>query len=791
MSEQEGMFSTEFGYTLEAAIREAVKRRHMFFCVEHLLFAMLFDDVIVEILDGCGGDVPELRRELERFFEQLSQEGTADQDSASEINPLQTPAVRRVLHRAITQVLSSGKKIVTAPDVLVGMYSEEDSHARFALERQSITKLDVLNFISHGVSKDGDEQDFLNAIEAGEPLQSEGPEDESNSGEAATPKERSVLLKFTENLTAQAQAGELDPIIGRDAEIERALKVLARRQKNNPLFLGEPGVGKSAMAAAIAQRLVGGDVPEALQGAELFSLNMGSVVAGTKFRGEFEERLKQIVTELSKHKRAILFIDEIHTLVGAGATGSGSMDAANLLKPALASGKLRCMGSTTHEDFKKSFEKDRALSRRFSIIDLPEPSVSETIQVLEGLKSRFEEHHAVRYTNKAIEAAAELSSRYITDRFLPDKAIDVIDEAGAANNLLPKAKRKKALSEKEIEAVVSAIARVPVKSVSAQDAELLKSLEPNLSRRVFGQDTAVQSIVMAIKRSRANLRPENRPIGSFLFAGPTGVGKTELAKALAAELGVHFHRFDMTEYMEKHAVSRLIGAPPGYVGYEEGGQLTDLVRKHPHAVILLDEIEKAHEDIYNILLQVMDDALLTDSHGKKADFRNTIIIMTTNAGSEKSAAIGFGKLQADTNREGAIKRLFKPEFRNRLDEVIYFNPLPNETIRKIVDKFISEMERQLSDREISFELSDEARDWLAEKGFDPLLGARPMVRLIQREIKDKLADEILFGQLKSGGKVKIARGEEGLGFTIAPKTNTPAPPVRGRKAVRQSEPVKS
>lgn len=789
MTNEEGMFSTEFAYTLEAAIREAVKRGHAFFCIEHLLYALLFDDQIVEILESCGGDIEEIRRDIEGFFEQLDNETSQDAEqepsNKNQADPVQTPAVRRVLHRAITQVLSSGKKAVSGPDVLVGMYSEDDTHAKYALERQNITKLDVVNFISHGITKRS-EDDFLQALEDNDPEDDLGAEASHGSSDRSSGS-KGILQKFTEDLTAQARAGELDPIIGREAEIERALKVLARRQKNNPLFLGEPGVGKSAMAAAIAQKLVSGDVPDALKGASLFSLNMGAVVAGTKFRGEFEERLKQLVTELIKHRKAILFIDEIHTLIGAGATGSGSMDAANLLKPALSSGKLKCIGSTTHEDFKKSFEKDRALSRRFSVIDLAEPSVEETVQVLKGLKSRFEEHHAVKYSEAALTAAAELASRYINDRFLPDKAIDVIDEAGAANNLLPVPKRKKTLSEKEIETVVSAMARVPVKSVSAQDSELLRSLEPNLKQRVFGQDKAVESIVMAIKRSRASLRPENRPIGSFLFAGPTGVGKTELAKALASELGVPFHRFDMTEYMEKHAVSRLIGAPPGYVGYEEGGQLTDLVRKHPHAVILLDEIEKAHEDIYNILLQVLDDALLTDSHGKKADFRNTVIIMTTNAGSEKAAAIGFGKMQSDTNREGAIKRLFKPEFRNRLDEVIYFNPLPSEVIRRIVDKFILEMEKQLIDRQVTFTLSDAARDWLAEKGFDPLLGARPMVRIIQREVKDKLADEILFGRLKTGGVVELNLEGDGLGFTIK---STPQKPVEKKDRKKRSLLVK-
>jgi len=509
------------------------------------------------------------------------------------------------------------------------------------------------------------------------------------------------------------------------------------------------------MASALAQRIVSGEVPDTLKGAKIYTLNMGSLIAGTRFRGEFEERLRKVIDELSKIERAILHIDEIHTIVGAGATGTGSMDAANLLKPALASGKIRCIGSTTHDDYKKHFEKDRALNRRFSVIDLDEPSIAETVKILEGLKEKFEKHHNVEYSKPALRAAAELSAKHINDMFLPDKAIDVIDEAGAANKILPSKKRKKKLTEREIEKVVSAIAKVPIKNISGSDETTLKNLEAELMKIVFGQDKAVRSVALAIKRSRANLKGDGRPMGSFLFAGPTGVGKTELAKALSQVMSVPFHRFDMSEYMEKHSVARLIGAPPGYVGYEEGGILTDLVRKQPYAVVLFDEIEKAHEDVYNILLQVMDDAILTDTHGKKADFRNVIIIMTTNAGSEKAHSLGFGNLHSGDNREKAVKRMFKPEFRNRLDETIYFTSLPPEVIGMIVDKFIGELEAQLKERRVTFSLSDEAREWLTKKGFDPILGARPMDRLIQKEIKDPLADEILFGKLKKGGAVKI------------------------------------
>lgn len=756
------MFSTELSYLIEAAYREATKRHHAYFSVEHLLYALLFDDRVEEIITSCGGNIEKLKIDIHDYFENELEKipVVVEGESAA---PEQTTACQRVLQRCIVQARSSGKDKISPEDLLVAIVSAEETHASFFLREQEITRLNIIEYISHGAKKDPKVKTQELAFEE------EDSDDESDEKELRTERKkqkRSYVEKFTENLTAAAKEGKLDPIVGRELEVERAIKILARRQKNNPLFIGDPGVGKTSLAHAIAQKIVSGDVPELLHDAQIYSLHVGTLVAGTKYRGEFEERLKYIVEELSRTKGAILFIDEIHQIVGAGATGTGSMDAANLLKPALQSGTLRCIGSTTYEDYKKSIEKDRALSRRFSLIDIPEPTIDETIKILEGLRERFEIFHKVKFTPAALKAAVNLSVRYITGRFLPDKAIDVIDEAGASNSLLPPSKRKKSIGEKEIESIVSAIARVPVRTVSFSDADSLKDLEGRLKKKVFGQDSAVESIAKAVKRSRANLTQDNKPIGSFLFAGPTGVGKTELAKALAHELGVQFHRFDMTEYMEKHAVSRLLGAPPGYVGYEEGGQLTDLVRKHPYAVVLLDEIEKAHEDIYNILLQIMDDAVVTDAQGKKADFRNVIVIMTTNAGSEKSASIGFGDSVKQGAREEAVKRLFKPEFRNRLDETIYFNPLPKEVIGSIVDKFIRELEKQLSERKITFALSDEARSWLAERGFDSVMGARPMNRLIQREIKDALADEILFGKLQKGGEVKIAVKEEKLFFNF-------------------------
>ena len=763
------MFSNDLAYTLEAAFREAAQRSHAYLCIEHLLFALLHDPKVADIIRHCGGDVEEMKRDIEKFFAENIEKIDTDADAQTLPQPTQTPAVQRLFQNALLQVHSSGRDLVEAKDILVALFNEKDSHALYYLKKQDITKLDLINYIAHGVSKYGAIED--KSSESDEDLETIGPEsddeaddDDEEDDERRGRRSTKVLKTLTEDLTELARQGKIDPVIGREKEIDRTLKVLSRRQKNNPLFIGDPGVGKTAMAHAIALKIVSGSVPESLRDAQIFSLNMGNLVAGTKFRGDFEDRLRKVVKELETLPNPILFIDEIHTMVGAGAAGSGSMDAANLLKPALAAGKIRCMGSTTYEDYKKSFEKDRALSRRFSIIELVEPSIEETIKIIEGLKEKFETHHKVKYSKGAIRSAAELSAKHITEKFLPDKAIDVIDEAGATNRMLQKSKRKKTLTETDIEHVVSLIARVPVKSVSKTDTILLKSLAPNIQQRVYGQDKAVEAITRAIKRSRASLKANNKPVGSFLFAGPTGVGKTELAKALAAELGVAFHRFDMSEYMEKHAVARLIGAPPGYVGYDEGGLLTDLVRKQPYAVLLFDEIEKAHEDIFNILLQIMDEATLTDSHGKKADFRNIVIIMTTNAGSEKAAAIGFGKAQAGANHEQAIKKLFKPEFRNRLDEIIHFEPLPSEVVEKIVDKLVKELEEQLAERKVTFALSKDARAWLAQKGFDALLGARPMARLIQKEIKDPLADEILFGKLQNGGKVRIELEGEKLKF---------------------------
>ncbi|MCB0329567.1 MAG: AAA family ATPase, partial [Bdellovibrionales bacterium] len=659
------MFSTELGYTLEAAWREASSRQHAYFTLEHLLLALISDPEVNTILKKCGGDLSEIKKDLENFMESHIEMATGS--DAERADPIQTPAVQRVLQRAIIHMHSSGKKVITAAEVLVALFSEDDSHAVYFLKKQDINRLDVLNYISHGISKVDDEDEDEEDVDLLE-------EDEDGERQKRSRK-GSALKKYTEDLTALAAEGELDPVIGREEEIERTLRVLSRRQKNNPLFLGAPGVGKTVMAHAIAQRIFVGNVPEPLKDAKVYSLHIGSLIAGTKFRGEFEDRIKNVTKELLAQENAILFIDEIHTIVGAGATGTGSLDASNFLKPILSKGKLRCIGSTTDEDYKKFFEKDRALSRRFTTIELEEPSKEVSIQILEGLKERFEEHHDVKFTKAAITAAVELAAKHITDRALPDKAIDVIDEAGAANAIRLPSKRKKQLGEEDIAEVVARMAKVPVKRLAGSDEDKLKNLEMELKAQVFGQDPAVEAIVLAIKRARALLQNESKPMGSFLFAGPTGVGKTELAKALARSLGIHFHRFDMSEYMEKHTVSRLLGAPPGYVGYEEGGQLTDLVKKHPYAVLLLDEIEKAHPDIFNVLLQIMDNAQATDNQGRKTDFRNVIIIMTTNAGSGAAKSIGFGQQSSNDHRDKAIKQLFRPEFRNRLDDTIHFGSL--------------------------------------------------------------------------------------------------------------------
>lgn len=755
------MFNTELTYLLDAAIKEAVQRRHTFFCAEHILFALLFDPQIEQALDALAVDRSKLQQSLVSFFnDELEQAPTEQQD----IEPLQTPQARRIIQRALIQSRSSGKDLVTPLDMLIAISkeSEEECMASFFLRQQGMTHLELLQYVSHGIAKIPEHE-----LEEARGEHRDSVYEQGGEGAEGQQSPEKVLTTFTEDLTELARDGKLDPIVGRDKEIARAIKILARRQKNNPLFLGDPGVGKTSLAHGIALKIVADDVPEVIKGATIYSLHVGSLVAGTKFRGEFEDRLRKIVQALKKKPRAILFIDEIHQLVGAGATGSGSMDAANLLKPALQSGHLRCIGSTTYEDYKKTFEKDRALSRRFSTIDVVEPTIDETVLILKGLVSHYESFHHVQYSKAALRAAAELSAKHITGRLLPDKAIDVIDEAGASNAILSPSQRKKIISEKEIERVVSLIARVPVTSVTKDDSERLRGLEQRLKGSVFGQDEAVEQVVKAVKRSRASLGNEQKPVGCFLFAGPTGVGKTELAKCLAVELGVPFHRFDMSEYMEKHSVARLVGAPPGYVGYEEGGQLTDLVRKQPYAVLLLDEIEKAHEDIYNILLQVMDDARLTDAQGKLADFKNIILIMTTNAGSEKSATVGFGAQVHRAKNEEAIKKQFKPEFRNRLDEIIYFAPLSEPLLENIVTKFVRELEKQLAERKVTFYLTDAAKHYLAAKGYDPLLGARPMKRLIQREIKDALSEEILFGRLTKGGLVTIDVEADRLDFQIS------------------------
>jgi ATP-dependent Clp protease ATP-binding subunit ClpA len=740
------MITKELQATLELAADEAIKRRHEFLTLEHLLYALLVDKVARDVIYNCGGDLDLLRRDLEDFFKESIQPLPRGVDRY----PEQTAAFERVLNRAMEQAEASSQEKIDGGNILAALFGESHSHAKYLLEKQGITRLDILNYISHGISK---------VDEFGEPLPLGDEEDDEASARAM----RDPLKAFASNLIERAAEGGIDPLIGRVPELERTIQVLCRRRKNNPLYVGDPGVGKTAIAEGLALKIHQNEVPDVLKGAEVYALDMGSLLAGTRYRGEFEMRLKALIGELKKKPGVILFIDEIHTIVGAGAVSGGSMDASNILKPALASGELRCIGSTTHSEYKASFERDRALARRFQIIEISQPSVGDTIQILHGLKSYYEQHHSVKYSDEAVRAAAELSAKYINDRYLPDKAIDVIDEVGAATKLKPVEERPELIAETEVEIVVAKMAKIPPKTVSASDKEKLQNLDSELQAVIYGQDHAIGQLVNAIKLSRSGLANPDKPIGSFLFSGPTGVGKTELAKQLARALGVEFLRFDMSEYMEKHTVSRLIGAPPGYVGFDQGGLLTDAIRRTPYAVLVLDEIEKAHPDLFNILLQVMDHASLTDNNGKKADFRNAILIMTTNAGARELSGkkLGFKQIESGgiggtgSKAQGAIERTFSPEFRNRLDAWIAFEALSPESVRRVVEKFVNELRDQLADKNVTLELTEAGRAWLAEKGFDKLNGARPMGRLIQAKIKEPLANEILFGGLQGGGQVVV------------------------------------
>ncbi|MEZ0310500.1 MAG: ATP-dependent Clp protease ATP-binding subunit ClpA [Myxococcota bacterium] len=749
------MIAKELEATFNLAVDDARRRRHDLVCLEHLLLALLKNDFAVQVLEACGADLKQLERDLEAYLATLD---TVPDDREFEME--QTMSVTRVLRRAAVHVQSSGKKEIDAGDVIAAMYREPESHAVFLLNKQGVTRLDVLEFISHGVSKTGD----LSGVP--DMRRIEGEDDEE--GGSTKPK-GDPLEAFCVDLLKKASEGKIDPLIGRAAELERTIHVLCRRRKNNPVFVGEPGVGKTAIAEGLALAIHEKNVPDLLKDAEVFALDMGSLIAGTKFRGEFEQRLKAVIKAITDRKHAILFIDEIHTIVGAGAVSGGTLDASNILKPALANGELRCIGSTTFKEYQSAFERDRALARRFQKIEVTEPSIEDAIKILKGLKPQYEKHHGVTYTNPALEQAVELSAKYINDRHLPDKAIDVIDEAGAAVRLLPENKRPKNIRPKDIENIVAKIARIPPRTVSTSDKEKLQTLDRDLKLVIYGQDNAIDSLVSAIKLSRSGLGSPQRPVGSFLFSGPTGVGKTELARQLAKIMGVELIRFDMSEYMEKHTVSRLIGAPPGYVGFDQGGLLTDQIIKHPHAVLIFDEIEKAHPDLYNILLQVMDHATLTDNNGRKADFRNVVIIMTTNAGAADAAraGIGFGGGVETKDAKAAIERTFAPEFRNRLDAWISFQHLGEETIKQVVEKFVGELETQLRDKKVTLTLSDKARSWLALKGYDKVNGARPMGRLIDKEVRRKLADEILFGKLQHGGQVKVDVKNDEIALEIA------------------------
>ena len=770
------MLSRNLEQTLHRALAYANERRHEYATLEHLLLALADDQDAIAVLRACGVDLERLKKDLANYLD--NELAGLVSSRGGDAKP--TAGFQRVLQRAAIHVQSSGREEVTGANVLVAMFSERESHAVFFLQEQDMSRLDAVNYISHGVAKVPGRSEGRRVRGAEE----EGGQ--ANAGNNAQSEKggkrgQEALQSYCVNLNKKASQGKIDPLIGRGPEVERTIQILCRRYKNNPLYVGDPGVGKTAIAEGLARKIVNGEVPEVLKNAVIYALDMGALLAGTRYRGDFEERLKAVLAELEAQENAVLFIDEIHTVIGAGATSGGSMDASNLLKPALASGSLRCIGSTTYKEYRNYFEKDRALVRRFQKIDVNEPTPEDAVKILMGLKPYYESHHRVRYTADAIKAAVDLSARYISDRKLPDKAIDVIDEVGAAQMLLPPARRKRTINVKDVEATVAKIARIPPKTVSTDDKAVLQNLDDTLKAAVYGQNQAIDALVSAIKLSRAGLRTPEKPIGSYLFSGPTGVGKTEVARQLAKALGVELKRFDMSEYMERHTVSRLIGAPPGYVGFDQGGLLTDAIDQHPHCVLLLDEIEKAHPDLYNILLQVMDHGKLTDHNGKVVDFRNVILIMTTNAGAADMAkpAIGFKQEMRHGEDEEAITRMFTPEFRNRLDAIVAFARLSPEVIHRVVDKFVAELETQLAERQVKITVTDEARTWLAEKGYDELYGARPLARVIQESIKKPLADELLFGRLAKGGvvRVKVADGKLAFEFPEAPPGKTPEPKV--------------
>jgi ATP-dependent Clp protease ATP-binding subunit ClpA len=783
-------FSRSLEQSLHRALALANERHHEYATLEHLLLALIDDQDAAAVMRACNVDLDKLRRNvssyLEAELENLVTEGGEDSKP--------TAGFQRVIQRAVIHVQSSGREEVTGANVLVAIFAERESHAAFFLQEQDMTRYDAVNYISHGIAK-------RPGMTESRPVRGSDEEGDAKGGGGEEPKKKGDALEaYCINLNKKAKDGKIDPLIGRESEINRTIQVLCRRQKNNPLYVGDAGVGKTAIAEGLARRIVHGEVPDVLKTATVFALDMGTLLAGTRYRGDFEERLKQVIKEIEAHPGAIMFIDEIHTVIGAGATSGGAMDASNLLKPALAGGTIRCIGSTTYKEYRQYFEKDRALVRRFQKIDVNEPSIPDAIEIMKGLKPYFEAYHKLKYTNEAIKAAVELSARYIHDRKLPDKAIDVVDESGAAQMLLPESRRKKTIGIKEIESTIATMARIPPKTVSKDDAEVLQHLEQTLKTTVYGQDKPIEALSASIKLARAGLREPEKPIGCYLFSGPTGVGKTEVAKQLAASLGVHLTRFDMSEYMERHTVSRLIGAPPGYVGFDQGGLLTDAIDQHPHSVLLLDEIEKAHPDLYNVLLQIMDHGKLTDHNGKQVDFRNVVLIMTTNAGASDLAkqAFGFTRQKREGDDQEAINRLFAPEFRNRLDAIITFNHLSPEIIAKVVEKFVLQLEAQLADRNVTIELSDEASRWLIANGYDELMGARPMARVIQEHIKKGLADEVLFGRLKHGGHVRVAvvkdeSGKDKLGFEYVDGPVTPKPeklPDEKRAKGRRRNPPK-